>query len=580
MRAFVLRTLRMLSLLVAVWFVFPAANSSADTLNLNDKLLIQQYILTYVRSEYVDSISSSDLLDGAIEGMIEKLDPHSNYMPPQAADDFAERIRGEFAGIGITFTMVNGKITVIEVVEDGPSEAAGLKSRDKIIRINGEDAKSLSQEAIKERLRGDAGTKVTVLIERPGRPAPIQVVITRDMVELNSVTHAYMLNKTTGYISLTRFSMKTRTDMERAFAKLKERGMQQLVLDLRNNSGGVLDAAVGVVNLFLKEGKIVYTQGRKKTADHIWNASGDAPFPDLPLIVMVNHGAASASEIVAGALQDHDRALIVGQTSFGKGLVMNPIRLIGPDAHDPNRKVQLGTLMLSVSRYYTPSGRLIQRPYAGSRDEYIKAGFDDIDPNASDSSRAGKPVYKTDLGRNVYGGGGITPDVTIMPLRKLNALERAIRNSNLSFEFADEYLLRHADILGDFPAFLADYRIPRAELVRFGAFITTKGVKVDSLSTFEEDLKKILAKYDIPATSMSRIENVLSEDRVHPDEHLFDRSMPFIEREIKQELARMIWGPEERYRVWHEDDTELSAAVACFPQAIELLTSRLALKKE
>jgi carboxyl-terminal processing protease len=565
---------------MAAWFVSPAAGFSADTITINDKWLIQQYIVTYVRNEYVDSLNINDLLDGAIEGMIGKLDPHSSYMPPQAADDFAERIRGEFAGIGITFTMVNGKITVIDVVEDGPSEAAGLKSRDKIIRINGEDAKSLSQDAIKERLRGDAGTKVTVLIERPGRPAPIQVVITRDMIELNSISHAYMLSKTTGYISLTRFSMKTRTDMERALVKLKERGMQQLVLDLRNNSGGVLDAAVGVVTLFLKEGKIVYTQGRKKSADHIWNASGDAPYPDLPLIVMVNHGAASASEIVAGALQDHDRALIVGQTSFGKGLVMNPIRLIGPDAHDPTRKVQLGTLMLSVSRYYTPSGRLIQRPYTGSRDEYIKAGFDDIDPNAADSSRAGKPVYKTDLGRNVYGGGGITPDITLTPLRKLNALERAIRNSNLTFEFADGYLLRHADIPGDFPAFLADYRIPRAEIVRFGAFIAAKGVKVDSLSTFEEDLKKILAKYDIPAASMSRIEEVLSEDRVHPDENLFERSMPFIEREIKQELARMIWGPEERYRVWHEDDTELSAAVACFPQAIELLTSRLALKKE
>jgi carboxyl-terminal processing protease len=297
---------------------------------------------------------------------------------------------------------------------------------------------------------------------------------------------------------------------------------------------------------------------------------------------MVNHGAASASEIVAGALQDHDRALIVGQTSFGKGLVMNPIRLVGPDTRDPNRKVQLGTLMLSVSRYYTPSGRLIQRPYADNREEYVKAGFDDVDPNAADSSRAGKPVYKTDLGRNVYGGGGVTPDVSIPPLRKLNALERAIRNSNppLCFVFADEYLLRHADVPGDFPLFAASYRIPPAEIEKFGAFIREKGIRTDSLSTFDEEIKKLAAKYDIPASSLGRMEKVLSEDRVHPDENLFERSIPFIEREIKQEIARMIWGPEERYRVWHADDTELSAAAACFPQAIELLASRLALKKE
>lgn len=582
MRTSLLRTLGALPLLAAACILLPAAGCAADTLNINDKLDIQQYILSFVRSDYVDSINSSDLLDGAIEGMIGKLDPHSSYMPPQAADDFAERIRGEFGGIGITFIILNGKITILDVVEGGPSEAAGLKSRDKIIQINGEDAKGLPQDTIKERLRGNAGTKVTVTVERPGRPSPIQAVITRDMIELNSVSRAYMLDAATGYIALTRFSMKTQTDMERSIAGLKEKGMQRLILDLRNNSGGVLDAAVGVANLFLREGKIVYTQGRKKSTEHVWNASGNAPYPDLPLIVMINHGSASASEIVAGALQDHDRALIVGQTSFGKGLVMNPIRLTAPDPKTPNQAVQLGTLMLSVSRYYTPSGRLIQRPYTGNREEYIKEGFDDVDPNAADSSRAGKPVYKTDLGRSVYGGGGITPDVSIAPLRKLNPMERAIRNTNpnLCFAFADEYLMRHTDIPGDFPAFLANYHIPRTEIVQFGAFIAAKGIRADSLSTFNDELQNFAAKFDIPESSLLRMEKVLSEDRVHPDENLFERSLPFIERELKQEIARMVWGPEERYRVWHSDDTELSAAMACLPQATGLLASRLALRKE
>ena len=320
----------------------PALRGAAAPLPLTygDKLMIQQYILTYVRNEYVDSIGTSELLDGAISGMIDKLDPHSSYMPPEQASDFAERIQGGFAGIGITFVLVDGKITVIDVVEGGPSEASGIRSRDKIIQIEGQDVKTLVpdgnkeklQDTIKDKLRGDPGSKVTVLIERPGRPSPVKTVITRNWVELNSVSHAYMLDRTTGYVALTRFSVNTKNDVEKALDRLKQKGMERCVLDLRNNSGGVLDAAVGVVNLFIKEGKVVYTLGRKKSGNYTWSASGKAPFADIPLIVMVNHGSASASEIVAGALQDHDRALIVGQTSFGKGLVMNPIRLTAPDA--------------------------------------------------------------------------------------------------------------------------------------------------------------------------------------------------------------------------------------------------------
>lgn len=568
--------------MLAIAFLFiPGAGimstGAADTLSMADKLQIQQYIMAYVRNEYVDSLSTSDLLDGAIEGMINKLDPHSSYLPPQAADDFSERIRGEFAGIGITFTMINNKITVIDVVEGGPSEAAGLRSRDKIVKIDGKDAKGISQDAIKERLRGIPGSKVTVHIERPGRQNLMEVTITRNTVDVNSVSHSYMLDATTGYVSLTRFSVKTRSDVEQALAKLKDKGMKRLILDLRNNSGGVLDSAVGVVSLFIKDGKIVYTQGRKKTNDRVWNASGDAPYPDLPLIVMINHASASASEIVAGALQDHDRALIVGQTSFGKGLVMNPIRLSSPDPRSPGKNTTLGTLMLSVSRYYTPSGRLIQRPYDGNRDDYIKEAFDDIDPNAADSSKIGKPVFKTDLGRNVYGGGGITPDVTLTPLRRLNPLERTIRNSNLSFEFADDYYLnqKNVNIPEDFTAYLAQYRISASDIGKFRTFIIGKGVNIDSLSTFGEEFDKFIAKYDIPIETVKKMKRVLSEDKANPDENLFERSASFIERELKQEIARIKWGPEERYRVWHQDDTELAAAMALFPQSEELLAARL-----
>lgn len=559
----------------------PAAwAGEADSLDFNSKMLIQQYILSYVRNEYIDSLGTGELMDGAIEGMIGKLDPHSSYLPPKAADDFSERLQGGFAGIGITFAVVNETITVIDIVENGPSQTAGLRSRDRIVRIDGADARGLSTDEIRNRLRGAPGTKVTARIERPGAEKPFDTVIVRDWVEMNSVSHAYMIDGRTGYIALTRFSMKTASDVGDALAKLRARGMERLILDLRNNSGGVLDAAVGVANLFLPGGTIVYTQGRNPANNAIWRASGNAPYRDLPIVVMVNHGTASASEIVAGALQDHDRALVVGQTSFGKGLVMNPIRLQGPDRQHPGKSIPLGTFMLSVSRYYTPAGRLIQRPYTGSREEYINEGFDDIDPNAADSSREDKPVYHTDLGRNVYGGGGITPDITLPPLRSLNALERAIRGTNLCFEFADGYLLRHHDIPADFGVFLREYHLPEAEITAFGAFIRERGIHTDSLSTFREELMKITDKYEIPRENLAKMEDMLAADGVHPGRNLSENSRPFIERELKQEIARMVWGPEERYLVWHRDDTELARAAAVFGQAEALLAERVTIRKE
>ncbi|MFA6471831.1 MAG: S41 family peptidase [Candidatus Latescibacterota bacterium] len=553
---------------------------SADNLNIIDKDFIQRFILEKVRTDYVDSININTLYDGAIEGMIDKLDPHSSYMLPDTASDFSERINGEFAGIGITFVIINNKITVMDVIEGGPSEAAGLKSRDKIIQIDGIDAINVPQDSVKVRLRGQAGSQVTILVERPGVPKPISITITRGLIEMNSITHAYMLDNSTGYIALTRFSVKTPQDVTNALTMLKSKGMKRLVLDLRNNSGGVLDSAVSVVNLFIKQGKIVYTEGRKKARDRVWNATGNAPFNDLPLIVMINHGAASASEIVAGALQDHDRALIVGQTSFGKGLVMNPYPLAIPDAGNPGKAKSLGTVVLTVSRYYTPSGRLIQRPYDKGREEYIKAGYDDTDLNAADSTKVGKPVFHTDLGRDVYGGGGISPDITLAPLKRLNDLEIVLRNSNLYFEFADGYLLRNKDVPKDFSKFLSGYRISSAELETFRKFIEQKGVHIDSLSHFNEDLKKLTDKYGIPGENVAAIGKTLYGSGGDPDKTLFERSLPTIERELKQEIARMVWGSVERYKVWHVDDTELTVALGYFDMANDLLTRRLALKKE
>ncbi len=543
------------------------------TLNDVDKVNVLHQIPARVRSDYVEMIDMNTLYDSAIQGMIDKLDPHSSYMPPSTSSEFNEKIRGNFQGIGITFSILNDKINVIDIIENGPSEVAGLKSRDKIVQIDGENAVGISEEEVKNRLRGRSGSKVVVHVERPGEKKLTKITIIRNKVDINSVSHAYMLDDTIGYAALTRFSINTKWDLEKTLENLKSQGMKKFILDLRNNSGGSLDAAIGVVDLFINEGIIVSVKGRRESQNSEWKASSYPQYTDMPMIVLINHGSASASEIVAGALQDHDRALILGQTSFGKGLVMNPFSL-------RFNKKSLGTLMLSVARYYTPSGRLIQRPYDGSKEEYIKEGFDDYDPNAEDVDKEGRPVYYTDLGREVYGGGGITPDTILMPLKRLNSLEIELRKSNLFFEFSDNYLIRMNDIPEKFEDFLNNYRIPAHEFDLYKQYILSKGIEIDTVSSFREELKTILKKFDIPEENLETVEQSLVDNGIDLDEMLFEKSKDFIEREIKQEIARMLWGTEERYKVWHTDDTQLIESLSYFNEAEDLLKKHLAMQSE
>jgi len=565
-----------LMVLLVLSTAVPARRAEANDLEkFTNTIKIEEQIIRYVRDAYVDTLDAQTLLDGAVKGMMDELDPHSSYMPYDAAQDFNEKIRGNFEGIGITFSMINDMITVIQVIDGGPSQAAGLKPRDKIVKIDGEDAIGLDQETVKNKLRGPKNSTVTVHVKRPGVESLIPVTIIRDRVNLNSVPHAYMLDDHTGYLAISKFTIKTGYDVSVALDKLRNRGMEKLILDLRSNSGGSLDAAVRVVDQFIGEKRelIVETKGRRAGRDNQkLFTSGNGEFTDIPIVVWINHGSASASEIVAGALQDHDRALIVGQTSFGKGLVMNsfPIK---------NRGANLGNLILSVAHYYTPSGRLIQRPYDGGRAQYIREGFDDVDPNASDSSKAGKPVFFTDLGREVYGGGGITPDVRIIPSRRLNSLESALIRTNIFFEFVDDYLVRRNDIPEDFTTFLETYRIPDDEIAAFKAFAEKKGITIDNRGRFRDELAKLVRKYDLPEESVDAIEKTLEQEHIDLDLSLFERSREFIEREIRKEIARIVWGGKERFRVWYQHDPDLVSVLACFDQAEELLERRIAMLK-
>ena len=303
-----------------------------------------------------------------------------------------------------------------------------------------------------------------------------------------------------------------------------------------------------------------------------WVASGKGAYTDYPMIVLINHGSASASEIVAGGLQDHDRAYIIGQTSFGKGLVMNKIPLRDKSGKDGK---YLGDLILSVAHYYTPSGRLIQRPYDKGKMKYLKEGFDEVDPNAEDSLKTDRPEFLTDLGRKVYGGGGITPDIYLVPQPKLNNLESIIRSGNLVFEFTDSYLLRNKDIPLEFGVFRKNYTISDTEIINFKNFLIEKKIPLIDSTGFMDEMKKVIDKADMPDNTLTVIKKALDDNKISLNADLFAESSDFIRSELKQEIARMVWGPDYRFMLWHDKDEELKSALTYFGEAEKLLKKRL-----
>src|SRR5215470_8036006 len=356
--------------------------------------------LRAVEDNYAGSTDMETLGKTAIQGMLRTLDPHSNFFTKAEFDDFQNEQRSHFYGIGVNIRRVVNRVYILSVNPDGPAYRAGLRYGDAVVAVDGQSAQDKSTEDIMDRVRGEKGEFLTLTVERAGVPRPITVRLGRDDVRLPTVRLWFMLDRTgTGYIGLTGgFSSKTDEELSTAIAQLKQRGMRQLILDLRGNPGGLLDQAIKVAEVFLPPGeKIVEVRGRN---DQIREGAYDSPdnnAPEMmPLVILINHRTASASEVVAGALQDHSRAEIVGENSFGKGLVQTIIPLWG------------GTgLTLTTQRYYTPTGRSIQRDYSNVSfyDYYLNRRDQSFQPTAHGGS-----VFHTDLGREVYGGGGISPD--------------------------------------------------------------------------------------------------------------------------------------------------------------------------
>ncbi len=365
---------------------------------LPERMNVFTTALRQVEQKYVEPVESDRVVYSAINGMLQTLDPHSSFMDPKAYAQLRERQEGHYYGLGISINVIDGDITVMSLFEGSPAYKKGIRRGDVIARINSEDAKGWTSEQAVLKLRGPRGTPVQVAIRRAGYDKLVDVEVVRDEIRIPSVPAAFMMNETTGYIQLRDFSETTDRELGAALRDLTKQGMQKLVLDIRENPGGPLDQAIKVSNRFLRKGDlIVYTRGRISNSDQNYHAVENSDYTNIPMVALANRRSASASEIVTGALQDHDRGLVVGETTWGKALVQSIYRLS-----------EGAGLALTTAHYFTPAGRLIQRPWDESFDEYLSYTTREQDPNVQHS--ASQLKYTLRLGRKVYSGGGIEPD--------------------------------------------------------------------------------------------------------------------------------------------------------------------------
>jgi carboxyl-terminal processing protease len=508
---------------------FGMARGLQATDDLRSQLDLFNQVLYLVQNHYVDAPNNEKLIKGAIDGMLKTLDPHTVYLPQQRAERMDEQFQGEYSGIGVQFEIRDGVITVLSAIEGTPSYRLGIRAGDKIVEIeNKAVAKTITNDDVFKMLRGPAGSQVGIAIDREGETELLRFTIERAKIPIESIPYTYMIRPGTGYVRPIRFSQTTGEELERSIATLREQGMKQLVIDLRSNSGGLLSQAVDVLDQLIPANNLlVYTRGRIPSSNADYKSSTRPKNTDLPVIVLIDHGSASASEIVAGALQDLDRGLVAGTNSFGKGLVQNQLRL-----SDGSK------LLLTVAKYYTPSGRLIQRDYSkfSDRDDYaLDAMHDDV---PSDSVLATRPKFSTTGGRTVYGGGGIYPDVVIHDPSNLTRPQADMIQKRVFFEFATHWLAQH------------------------------KGQKFTAQSWDQKNFKMSDADW-------TRMKEIMDMRKVTYTDSVWTADRPFMLQQLRSELASATVGQTERYKILVEDDTQLNAALDLFPRASKLMSHDL-----
>jgi carboxyl-terminal processing protease len=494
--------------------------------------LDQQYrvladALQAIENTYVGEAESDRLVYSAINGMLQTLDPHSNFMDPTSYKTMRERQEGRYYGLGISIGALNGDLTISQVFEGSPAYEKGLRRGDVIARIEGVDTKGWTTEQAVGKLRGQKGTTVNISLRRIGYDKLIDLQVPRDEVRMPTIPAAVMLDATTGYIRVSDFGENTDSELGRALRDLTQKGMKRLVFDLRENPGGALDQAIKVANRFLPKGKlIVYTRGRAPNSDQDYHATESSDYLNIPMITMVNRNSASASEIVSGALQDHDRSLIVGETTFGKALVQSVYKVS-----------QQAGAAITTARYYTPSGRLIQRPWDGTFDEYLTYRFREQDPN-----RAHKPEelkHTLTAGRKVYSGGGVEPDERFDgPLEGFNPTRfaRTLYARNLFDKYAERF------------ARTGDTRIAPSANTR-----------------------SLAADYEITDQMVAEFKELAMKEPIKWDEAAWQKDQDFIKAMMRRELDVDLFGLATAYRNLAKHDPQMQFALMQFPEAQQLL---------
>lgn len=505
-------------------------NSTTATWDSGKDIQKLREVLGLIKDEYVDTAKTDVLVDEAIQHMLDKLDPHSAYIPISHRVEANEDLQGNFEGIGIEFSIFHDTLVVVSALSGGPSEAVGLQPGDKIIKVGDKMIANigLTNPQVMKLLKGPKGTEAKIQIIRRNVKEPLSFSIIRDKIPQHSVDVAYMIDHNIGYIKVNRFSQTTFDEFQKSLDTLRHKGMTKLILDLQGNPGGYLNQAIDLADEFLSEGKkIVFTKGKDKKYDSDALSTSKGDFEKGDLIVLVNEGSASASEILAGALQDNDRALVVGRRSFGKGLVQSPF-----DLSDGSE------LRLTISRYYTPSGRSIQKPY-GDMEEYSKDMLKRYKHGEffnADSIKFNDTLkYQTLHGRTVYGGGGIMPDYFVpLDTTQNSHYLNELYISNSIQEYTFNYAGKHKD-----------------ELMKMG-------------------YQKYFRNFQVTDDMLSQLTKIGERNKVPIDLKDLQHHKGSFEVNVKAQIARKIWNNEGFYPIYNQENEILQQAVKLFDRIPDL----------